>query len=443
MCRSWGRWLPCLGSGACLVFVLYWTTCPASAQAPADKLIEKRIKFLGKMEPEAREPFVLSPNGDRLAYVTAKWDKEKKVSLMRFFCDGKPEGHYKSFTEITFSPDGKRLAYFAVIRAGGKRVLVCDGKESPSPDTRCGFAFSADSSHLAYVTRERMVRDGKPIDTVVGSTGEPVFSPNSRHLAYQGGYQPKRGIVIDGYKGPGFEDVGVPAFSPDSKRLAYAFCQGGKWGVTCGKTRRGPYDEVGKLIFSIDSQALAYRARKGTKWFMVYGKTKGPSFAEVHDPVFALRGKHFAYAATDRDSWFIIRDGKKGPGYNEIGPPVFSPDGKHLAHHATRDGKTFVVCDGRETKDYEQITWLGFSPDSKHLAFCVARVGKKLIICDGLESPEHDDLLVPERFADGLYKLRYVAIDAGKEKDTKAPWLVEVDWPVVTEWFDGFNPAKK
>ena len=85
---------------------------------------------------------------------------------------------------------------------------------------------------------------------------------------------------------------------------------------------------------------------------------------------------------------------------------------------------------------------MGFSPDSEHLGFAVARGGKKLLVCDGIEGPEHDEILIPERFADVPGKLRYVTIDAGKETGTKDFYLVEVDWPAGLNWQNRLKPPE-
>jgi roadblock/LC7 domain-containing protein len=78
--------------------------------------------------------------------------------------DGKEGKQYDGIVgSPIFSPDGKRVAYAAVI--GDKQFVVVDGKE------------------------------GKQYDGIVGS---PIFSPDSKRVAYAAVIGDKQFVVLDG-----------------------------------------------------------------------------------------------------------------------------------------------------------------------------------------------------------------------------------------------------
>jgi len=155
--------------------------------------------------------------------------------------DGKTVGTFDQIGSLRFSPDSKRLAYNA--RRGKEWFLVCDGQEDPvfehidSP--RPYYVFSPDSKHLAYIgwrninwmrnrlgynldgAKWQVVCDGRmgPAITSPGSrrvwprvfhAQVPVFSPDSKHLAWLCWRGDKQFIVIDGLEGPKHVFVKIP-----------------------------------------------------------------------------------------------------------------------------------------------------------------------------------------------------------------------------------------
>jgi Tol biopolymer transport system component len=121
---------------------------------------------------------------------------------------------------------------------------------------------------------------GKQIVVVDATEGEeyiqvsrPVFSPDSKRLAYWAICESgRRVVVVDGAKGKEYDDVGIPIFSPDSKRVAYVIENAaGKHVVTIDGVEGTPYDEIGENnpVFSPDSKRAAYVAARGEKQLLV------------------------------------------------------------------------------------------------------------------------------------------------------------------------------
>ena len=406
---------------------------PRDAPAePAPKLTEKPVKSLGKVG-DAYGGVVISPNGERLAYVVYK-EYEKWVVV----CDGREGMLYRRLIGLRFSSDGKRLAYIGESPQG--HVFVCEGAEKPSGGS---LAFSPDGRHVAYQGPDgNVLRDGRPESehSFLGKT--LVFSPDSQHLAYLAGY-PRR-VICDGKSGPSYKEgvFGEPVFPPDGKSYAHTLSQGEKVGdkwVVYWKDKKvgGPYDMVEGIVFAPDSKRIAYRALVGGKWSVVVNDKKGPDFSQLGVIVFSGDNKRLAYPACDKDGWCVMYDGKKGLACAEVGNPVFSADSKHLAYRAVKDGKALVICDGMESAPFDEISWVGFTPNGNHIAFAAARGKDKFIVCDGVEGPPHERLMVPERPFEVASETRYVVIDKAETS------LVGVDWPADRTWENAFKPSAK
>jgi len=148
--------------------------------------------------------------------------------------DGESHAAYDGAYCPRFSPDGKRLAFRAQLgpELGGRNFIVCDGRALRSYDWVCWrhHVFSPDSRHLAYIawrgtkgpapaewhgTKWFVVcdgREGPPVDwkNRYAWPQVPVFSPDSRHLAYFATRGDKQFIVIDGVEGPRHVFVRIP-----------------------------------------------------------------------------------------------------------------------------------------------------------------------------------------------------------------------------------------
>ena len=120
-----------------------------------------------------------------------------------------------------------------------------------------------------------MIVNGRKSEDVNGLVGfSPVISPDSTKVAYTvSPTRPGEGkgfVVVNGIPGADFDSVGVPVFSPDSRTVAYSARHGEKESVVLNG-RPGPeFDSVGSLTFTPDSRKVAYRANVGQEvWWKV------------------------------------------------------------------------------------------------------------------------------------------------------------------------------
>ena len=275
-------------------------------------------------------------------------------------------------------------------RRGAKWRAVIDGREGPEFDRFEGFlplTFSPDGKHVAYIAqwghgprwRYRVIIDGKEGPEYEAKwVAGPIFSPDSRRTAYVGQRGGREFVVLDGKELTPHDAVdGIRLhFSPDSRRLAYIAYRGKDDAqkahfVVDGQEGREYGDHIWETCFSPDSKRAAYIAINGrwqdqshTEQLVVDG-SEGPVVRRIRE--FSIRwssdGRHVAYVAEGgsaegpfgdgRQEWVVL-DGVAQAKYNWINEMEFSADGKHLAYVAYRAGYR-VVLDGRPGPVFDDI----------------------------------------------------------------------------------------
>jgi Tol biopolymer transport system component len=376
---------------------------------------------------------------------------------------------------LVASPDSRRVAY--AVRRGCQWFVVADGKRAekeydlPIPfDLPMPFAdlgpqkqeellsvldnnfdaqqefvakifgrplFSPDSRRLAYVAHRTVPQqifsppfrspvkqflvldgnEGEPFDRIV--QGSVVFSPDSSRAAYAAERQGKFLIVVDGKEGQLFDDIYNPVFSPDSRHAAYVGGQvGSRSAVVDGEIVSAKYPDVGGgtgVVFSPDGKRLAYAAVVAPdKEFVVIDGKEDKPYNNVGKLCFSPDSHRVLYTAWRAGKSFVVVDGVPDRAYDVIGYPAqpFSPDSRRVAYLAARDGKQMVVVDGKEEGDYEAIPWLWFSPDSHRVAYRAQRGHKEFAVVDGQEGKRYDLIFAPT-FSPDSQRVAYFAERAG------------------------------
>ena len=197
-------------------------------------------------------------------------------------------------TAPVFSPDGTRVAY-AVHRGKDDAVVMVDGEPGPRfPSIAAGPMFSADSRHVAYVVSEvggkTLVVDGervgKPSSAGTDFVSELTFAPNNRTVGYVGitggswyerglTRRAKRRVYMDGHSGVEYDALRVSKllFTSDSRHLIYAVhqlqegSQNVSFIVTDGAEGKR-YDYLLTLLV-LDTRTVVYTAQSGRKFFRV------------------------------------------------------------------------------------------------------------------------------------------------------------------------------
>lgn len=395
-----------------------------------------REELLGELPPEIKplnetngsrltgfypSIFYLSPDGRRFAAI-GRTNKNRWLVVI----DGKAGPEFEELaggagvTSVSFSPNSKHVIYSG-FRSEKGWIVVLDGQELPH-----GAHLSHDFEHFAYITTRGSERYVMVVEGQEGpefrQIGEPVFSPDSQHMAYAARRGQKWIMVVDGKEGTEFQDVRDPMFSPDSQHIAY-YAERGQRGVMVLDGKEGPEFEYkqqeGYLqpMFSPDSEHMAYRAKRGQKWIMVVDGKEGPEFEEMRDPLFSFDSQHVAYRANrGKDKWVIVLDGQAGSEFSEIAQGWrLSRDGKHLAYKAkTSADKWTIVLDGQPGPEFDNITkGPFFSPEGDRLAYEVLQGGKDFVMFDNKRGTEYDAPF-PTGINPEYAKLRPEAIEKSK-----------------------------
>ena len=249
----------------------------------------------GRPIPGARLPFWLSPNGKRIAYCVVKPSititigdsststgkrkrYEGKGNAYHLRLDGKLSKPCKTtMRNAAFSPNSKRFAYAAMPYKNrhDREVLVVDGRESKQMyGGISSITFSPDSKRLACCvtlnTRHRLLVDGRIMD-VSGWPSSPVFSPDSRHIAYRIGIG-QSGIGVDGKQigKKGYDYWGTPVFSPDSKHVLSVARKDEKASVSIDGVPGPLYDDILESAIFFDApNRFHYFALRGRNVYRV------------------------------------------------------------------------------------------------------------------------------------------------------------------------------
>ena len=382
---------------------------------------------------------IFSPDGKTAVY--GAWQKGKAFIVV----NGQEGQPYWNISLITYSPDGKKIAYWAAKgedKAKLKGAVVLNGKEGSVFD----WIGESTPGPIGHSVRKYA----------------PVFSPDSLRLAYIAVNGEKELVVVDSQNGQSYEAISSsPIFSPDSKKVAFIARKNGKWLVVVDGNEGKPYEQIENLLWSPDGQKIAYIAFHNGKELVVVNGTEGPEYQIIDRMEFSPDGQHLAYAADIGQKQVLVVDGKESKQYDMINHFVFSPDSRHLAYSALLNQKETVVVDGKELTSHQFVVSLGFSPDGKkviytgrdgmnsvdlflngqkvksfeeiitpwifspdgqRLAYWVRKSGGVLMIIDGVEGPQFDfsnSLLFEGKnepvFSPDSRHLAYVAVRGNKE----------------------------
>jgi len=336
-------------------------------------------------KPEARFDAVLpdtvafSADGRRLAYVARTG--EKKVVVV----DGLAGKAYDDLTKIAVPSLSSDLLGLPDAGSGGDQQM----------DYVERITFSPDGKHVAYAGKSadgwHLVVDGKE-GTAYAELGVPFFSPNSARLACMATVGGEQLLLCDGKEGKRYARIIDPLFSPDGAKLAYRAKLGEQRCLVIEEAAGAAADAISAVTFSPDGKHLAYAAVRDGRQMVIVDGQAGTAYDEVQAVRFSPDGARLAYIARVGGEQMVVVDRREGQRYPHIDlPPVFSPDGRHLAYAAHTPEGSVLVSDGVEGQHALGIDAIAYSGD--HL-ICITRNGGKLtVVQDGREGPAYDALL--------------------------------------------------
>ena len=243
--------------------------------------------------------------------------------------DGKEEKRYETDQTPLLSPDKSRVAY--LVKGKNGDFVVADGiRGKPYPSiAQNSLVFSPDSKRLAYFTDRFVVVEGHEGKRYDGFEKDPrpIFSPDGQSMAYKASiYQTNNGktsfkqlIVVDekehkAYECSAVDYISDPIFSPDSKRIAYTVTVGGKqFAVVDGqeliKYKQTEKSYLGEPVFSPDSKRVAYVVAETEKdWFVVIDGQQGKRYEKIIWPVVFVSSNTIRYMAARGGNIYSVEE---------------------------------------------------------------------------------------------------------------------------------------
>jgi hypothetical protein len=260
--------------------------------------------------------------------------------------DGQRGPEFLYASRPVLSPDGKQLAYLAVPPADG---------ELP--------AFLVLGSTRVQIQIK---------DRLLGPAWIPVFSPDSRWLAFRAerrGGMYAIGVIDVGAAvnsptgdlpvtwGPDFINMDRPRWSPDSSAVAYAAARSrDEWVVVVGTESRATHRDVTGVTFRQDG-TLAYVASDGAKHFIVMGSDRLPEFDTVTEPSFKADGTP-VYGASDAGHHFIVVGTEKREVPHAVEGAAVSADGTRVVswYREPAGRRQRMVMNGVAGRDFTRIS---------------------------------------------------------------------------------------
>ncbi len=353
----------------------------------------KSVPVVGE---EVGEPFdfldppVFAPNGAQVAFRAGKRVSPRSEKWW-ILLDGKKTAQNDWIGALSWSPDGKRLAYWTQPGArigsdgaytGGDLVLVIDGKKGAKwkdADALNPPVWSADSRVVASTA----MRNGEwhvLLDDKSVAKGpflkEPSLSANGKRWAYARLRTPAGSAPAPGappamaweVAGPGgtlgarYDSAGSPVISPNGGKVAFKAARGGKVGLAVDdEPARLDWDFVSTAVWSRDGKRLACAVATGCQL----------------DPTWLVSCE--GDGSVQGGQWRLLVDGEaRGEQWDEIRDLTFSDDGEFLACRARQDGKWRIACGERSSDAFDCVGPPRFAPDGRLVAFG-ARLGDELL----------------------------------------------------------------
>jgi WD40 repeat protein len=231
---------------------------------------------------------VFSPDGRRIAFMSTRRQKDEVWVMGADGKDPRPlfsgpfeelgrsGGYGVSGSRLSWSPDGKRLAFIRA-RDGRKRLVLGDVAGGRLRELETGFreiaapAWSPDGSQIAFSGaadgRSQVYRlpvSGGVAVTVTAEGGavslvtDPAWSPDGRWLAYSAEVGGRNQVFVIGADGSGRRRVSpegfdclMPAFSADGSKVFFSTDDGGGYNLAWAAPDGTGYERLSNVVTGV------------------------------------------------------------------------------------------------------------------------------------------------------------------------------------------------
>ncbi len=318
--------------------------------------------------------------------------------------DGEKHGPFRfetmAWKSLRLSPNGER---WAVIGGGRRARAVVDGEAHPWHQSlkNDSITFSPDGKDVAYLGLNDagmfVVLNGEKVGTY-GQVSPLGFSPDSKHLTYAAQINQKWHMIIDGKKGPAYDQVlnAGALFSADGERTAYGVSIDGDIYAIVDGVRQGPYESMANDLFefSPDGKHFVYGVPVGDQFAVVMDGEKQEPFDRIPVFTFSSNGEHYCYVGVKGAVWSLIVDGELVARHDKIGSPSFMPNGEVAYVAVDEEQGVYFVVGTKKEGPYLDIAQQGVnvSADGKHYGYTAFVGDDHRIVFDGKPAPRYDEI---------------------------------------------------
>jgi WD40 repeat protein len=203
----------------------------------------------------------------------------------RLYDAGHPLSEDQALIEgVTVSPDGSRIAWFAVDSTHRRLYINRDEIRLPGRPVS-PVVFSPDSRHWALTVAlpgdsTQPAAYAVVLDTTKGRTYGGIdamqFLPRTSDLFYMARTDSGCFPVQNGQEGSRYDGVGTPVLTPSGDVIAYLATRGEKACQVINGLEGKFYDDVGPIHFSPDGSRAGYGARQGKVFLWVVSAVPVP-----------------------------------------------------------------------------------------------------------------------------------------------------------------------
>ncbi len=294
--------------------------CPAATtQQILKQILEYNNMRTGGEVTSVIKDLIFSPNGQHVAWRTTHY--ELRFVTQDGFVATNPDQVGFGPTRI-INPDGS-VSNELPQMSGIEKILGSEKKSETGSDivrdrntinkehrVCTSPVYSPNSKRLAYIAQVSgklcVIIDGVESQHYDKMTDTLIFSPNSNHLAFIAQIGSLKALFVDGEQHGMYPSIAAPIFSPNSEHVAYIGCLDNRRAVVLDKKQGQLYDKITGISFSPDSKHIAYVAHTDKKCCVVVNEDEGKKFDSIAGNVFFNSPSSISYFAVKDMALFKI-----------------------------------------------------------------------------------------------------------------------------------------
>ncbi len=353
-------------------------------------------------------------------------EKPHSISKSELPNHSMPDDSLTDLFYIDFNQHGKGVAYIANV--GNKTHVVHNGVPGKLFDgyNLAALQMSPDAKrvvHVAIAQKKWSVVINGVASGLYDEVGPPVFSPDSKHVAYEVKNGDTWSIVADSSAtSPALSYYDKPVYSADSSKIMIVentpddqkknivICSNNLLRIAVIPATAQP------MVISADKNRVAAVSEQNGKYMSIdfaFNKpdvvVKGPLYDSIQHLSISKNGSSLSYLATKGTATYLILDGKEEllPVGEYPWPPVIRPNGKGAGIVISDKSGAYLYqafsSGGKASKHYKEAADLAYSDDGVSLVYGAIQNEKFIAVINGVEGPPFDRVVSPKFSPDGKY----------------------------------------